>query len=85
VHHDSLRPVVPNDPRAAHVGSSVAPATPPRTTCSGGALSAPALNSGILKMLRGIFATCRRTDQRLNMMDQHLQIVRRNQEIIHSQ
>jgi hypothetical protein len=34
---------------------------------------------------RGIFATCRCTDQRLDVMDQRLQIVRRNQEIIHSQ
>jgi hypothetical protein len=36
-------------------------------------------------MLRDIFATCRRTDQRLDMIDQRLQIVRHNQEIIHSQ
>jgi hypothetical protein len=36
-------------------------------------------------MLWGIFATCRRTDQRLYVVDQCLQIVRRNQEIIHSQ
>jgi hypothetical protein len=36
-------------------------------------------------MLRGIFAICRCTDQRLDMMDHRLQIVRRNQEIIHSQ
>jgi hypothetical protein len=86
VRHDSLRPVVPKDPRASHVGSSAAStAAPSRTTHSGGAPSAPATNSGILKMLRGIFATCRRTDQRLDVMDQCLQIVLRNQEIIHSQ
>jgi hypothetical protein len=36
-------------------------------------------------MLQGIFATCRRTDQRLDVIDQRLQIVQRNQEIIHSQ
>jgi hypothetical protein len=36
-------------------------------------------------MLRGIFATCQRTDQHLDVMDQRLQIVRHNQEIIHSQ
>jgi hypothetical protein len=36
-------------------------------------------------MLRGIFATCRRTDHRLDVMDQRLQIVRHNQEIIHNQ
>jgi hypothetical protein len=80
--HDSLRPAVPNDPRASRAGSS---ATPSRTTRSGGAPSTPATNSSILKMLRGIFATCRCTDQRLDVMDQRLQIVRRNQEIIHSQ
>jgi hypothetical protein len=86
VRHDSLRPAMPKDPRASHAGSSAAPtATPSRTTCSGCAPSAPATNSGILNMLRGIFATCRRIDQCLDVMDQRLQIVRRNQEIIHSQ
>jgi hypothetical protein len=84
--HDSLRPAVPKDPRASHTGSSAAPAAgPSRTIHSGGAPSTPAPNSGILKMLWGIFATCRCTDQRLDVMEQHLQIVRRNQEIIHSQ
>jgi hypothetical protein len=47
--------------------------------------SAPTTNSGILKMLWCIFATYRRTDQRLDVMDQCLQIVQRNKEIIHSQ
>jgi hypothetical protein len=36
-------------------------------------------------MLRGIFATCQRNVQRLDVMIQCLQIVRCNQEIIHSQ
>jgi hypothetical protein len=63
VHHDSLRPAMPKDPRASRVSSSVAPTTAPsRTTRSSGAPSAPAPNFGILKMLQGIFATCRRTD-----------------------
>jgi hypothetical protein len=63
VHHDSLCLAVPKDPRASHAGSSAAlAATPFYTTRSGGAPSAPAPNSGILKMLWGIFATCRRTD-----------------------
>jgi hypothetical protein len=53
--HDSLCPTMPKDSRASRAGSSAAPA---RTTHSGGAPSAPVLNSGILKMLRGIFATC---------------------------
>jgi hypothetical protein len=77
VRHDSLHPAVPKDPRASRAGSSVAP-TPSRTTQSGGAPSAPATNFGILKMLWGIFATCRCTDQCLDVMDQCLQIVRRN-------
>jgi hypothetical protein len=84
--HDSLRPAVPKDPRASRAGYSVAPtAAPSHATCSGGAPSAPATNSDILKMLRGIFATYRRTDQHLDVMDQRLQIVWCNQEIIHSQ
>jgi hypothetical protein len=79
VRHDSLCPTVPKDPRASRASSSAAaPAAPSRTTHSGGAPSAPAPNSGILKMLRGIFATCLCTDQRLDVMDQCLQIVRRN-------
>jgi hypothetical protein len=82
VRHDSLHPTVPKDPRASRAGSSAAPA---HTTRSGGAPSAPTTNSGILKMLWGIFAICRRIDQRLDVMDHRLQIVRRNQEIIHSQ
>jgi hypothetical protein len=75
VHHDSLQPAVPKDLRASHASSSAAPS---RTT-------APGPNLGILKMLRGIFATCQCTDQYLDVMHQRLQIVRRNQEIIHSQ
>jgi hypothetical protein len=72
VPHDSLHPVVPKDPRASHAGSFAAPS---RTTRSGGAPSTPATNSGILKMLWGIFATCWCIDQRLDVMDQRLQIV----------
>jgi hypothetical protein len=86
VRHDSLRPTVPKDSRASHADSFVAPAAAPsRTTRSGGAPSAPAPNSGILKMLQDIFVTCRHTDYSLDVMDQLLWIVRRNQEIIHSQ
>jgi hypothetical protein len=33
----------------------------------------------------GIFAMCRRTDQRLDVIEQRMEIVRSNQEIIHSQ
>jgi hypothetical protein len=84
--HDSLCHVVPKDPRASHAGSSAVAATAPsRINHNGGAPSAPTTNSGILKMLQGIFAPCRCTDQRLDVVDHHLQIVRHNQEIIHSQ
>jgi hypothetical protein len=84
--HDSLHPAVPKDLRASHAGSSSAPAAAPsRTTHSGGAPSTPATNSSILKMLWGIFATYQCTDQHLDVMDQRLQIVRHNQESIHSQ
>jgi hypothetical protein len=86
VRHDSLRSAMPKDPRDSHAGSSATlAAAPSRTTRSSGAPSTPAPNSSILKMLWGIFATCRRTDQRLDVMDQRLQIVWCNQEIIHSQ
>jgi hypothetical protein len=73
VRHDPLGPAVPRDPRASHASFSTAPvAAPSRTTRSGGDPSAPATNSGILKMLCGIFATCRCTDQCLDVMDQCL-------------
>jgi hypothetical protein len=47
VRHDSLRPAVPKDLRASCAGSSAAPS---HTTCSGGAPSAHAPNSSILKI-----------------------------------
>jgi hypothetical protein len=72
VRHDSLHPAVPKDPRAHRAGSSTAAATPSRTTRSGGASSAPSTNSDILNMLQGIFVTCWRTDQCLDVIDQHL-------------
>jgi hypothetical protein len=80
--HDSLCPTVPKDLRASRAGSFAAPSC---TTHSGGASFGTAPNSSILKMLWGIFATCWRIDQCLDVMDQCLQIVWRNQEIIHSQ
>jgi hypothetical protein len=68
--HDSLCPAVPKDPRASRAGSSATPAAAPsHTTRSDGAPSAPTTNSDILKMLWSIFATCWRTDQRLDVMD----------------
>jgi hypothetical protein len=70
VRHDSLCPTMPKDPRASRASSSAA--TPSHTIRSGDAPSTPATNSGILKILQGIFATCRCTDQHLDMMDQCL-------------
>jgi hypothetical protein len=39
----------------------------------------------MLKMFRGIFTMCRRTNQCLDFIEQRMKIVHRNQEIIHSQ
>jgi hypothetical protein len=70
VRHDSLHPAVPKDPKASHAGSSTAlAAAPSHTTRSGGAPSTPATYSSIMKMLQGIFATCRCTNQHLDVMD----------------
>jgi hypothetical protein len=85
VAHEPLRPALPKDPRAPHAGSSTPAAAPSHSTRSGGASSAPSLNSDILKMLWGILGTCWRTDQLIDVMEQCLQIVWRNQEISHSQ
>jgi BRCT domain type II-containing protein len=54
--HDSHCPAVPNDPRPSRASSSTVAASSSHTTHSGGAPSAPSPNSGILKMLWGIFA-----------------------------
>jgi hypothetical protein len=38
----------------------------------------------MLKMFWGIFAMCRHSDRRLDVFEQRMEIVHRNQEIIHS-
>jgi hypothetical protein len=81
--HDPLRLVVPKDLRTSHASASAFAA--PRTTHSGGASFTSSTNNGFLKMFRGIFMMCWRMNQRLDVMEQRLQIVRCNQEIIHSQ
>jgi hypothetical protein len=58
VAHEPFRPVVPKDPRAPRAGPSTPTATPSCTTRSGGASSAPSVNSNILKMFWGTFASC---------------------------
>jgi hypothetical protein len=85
VAHEPLRPAVPKDPRAPRASSSAPAVAPSRSTCSGGASSTSSTNTGFLKMFRGIFAMCHCTDQHMDVMEQRLQIHRRNQEIIHSQ
>jgi hypothetical protein len=49
--HDSLCPAMLKDPRASRAGYSATPAAPSHITHSGGALSTPTTNFGILKML----------------------------------
>jgi hypothetical protein len=62
VAHEPLHPAVPKDPRAPCASSSASTTSPSCTTQSGGASSAPSVNSGILKMFWGIFAMCRCTN-----------------------
>jgi hypothetical protein len=81
--HDRLRPAVPKDLRTSRASASASAA--PCTTRNGGASSTSRTNSGFLKMFIVISVMCRRTDQCLDVMEQCLQIVRRNQEIIHIQ
>jgi hypothetical protein len=80
--HEPLRPAVPKPPIHHHI-SPPPDVAPTRTTCDGGASSSS--NSGFLKMFWGIFAMCHRTDRRLDVMDHHIDILCRNQEIIHNQ
>jgi hypothetical protein len=62
-------------PRASYSAPVVAPS---HTTRSGDASFASSSNTEFLKMFRGIFAMCCRTYQRMDVMEQHLQIVRCN-------
>jgi hypothetical protein len=85
VAHEPLHPAVPKD-LMTHRASSSAPAmAPSHTTHSGGASSTSSSNTDFLKMFRGIFAMCHCIDLCMDVMEQRLQFVRRNQEIIHSQ
>jgi hypothetical protein len=85
VTHEPLCSTVPKDPRTSHTASSSLVVAPSRTTRSGGASSSSSTNFGILKMFQGIFAICRHTNQHVEVMEQRIQIIRCNQEIIHSQ
>jgi hypothetical protein len=81
--YDPLHPAVPKDPRTSCASASASAS--PRTTHNGGASSTSSTNNDLLKMFGGIFAMCWRTDQWLDIMEQRLEILRDNQEIIHSQ
>jgi hypothetical protein len=83
VAHELLHPAVPKDPRT-HCTSSPPPAVAPTHTTRGGGASSSSSNSDFLKMFWGIFAMCCRTNQHFDVIEQRMEIVRRNQEIIHS-
>jgi hypothetical protein len=69
VAHDPLHPVVPKDPRTHHTSSPPLAVAPTHTTHSGGGSSSSSSNSAFLKMFWGIFAMCRRIDQRLDVIE----------------
>jgi hypothetical protein len=81
--HEPIRPAVPKDPRIDRSSSPPPAVAPTRTTHSGGASSSSSY-SGFLKIFWGIFTMCHRTDQRLDVKEQHMEIVCHNQEIIDS-
>jgi hypothetical protein len=83
--HEPLRPTIHKDPRTHRTSSPSLVVAPTWTTHSGGASSSSSSNSGSMKMFRSIFTMCCRIDQRLDVIEQSTEIVRRNQEIIHSQ
>jgi hypothetical protein len=83
VAHEPLRPALPKVP--AHRHTSPPPdVAPSHATRSSGA-SFSSTNSDFLKKVQGIFAMCRRTDQCMDVLDHRIDILHRNQEIIHSQ
>jgi hypothetical protein len=83
VAHEPLHTTVLKPPVRHHTSPplDVAPA---RTTHSGGA-SSPSSNSSFLKIFRGIFAMCRCTYQCMDVIEHCINILYRNQEIIHNQ
>jgi hypothetical protein len=85
VAHEPLRPIVPKDPRTYHTSSPPPAVAPTRTTHSGGVSSSSSSNSGFLKMFWGIFVMYHHTDQHMDVIEQRMENVHRNQEIIHSQ
>jgi hypothetical protein len=84
VAQDPLRPAVPKVPVRRHISPPPDVASS-RATHDGGASSSSSANSGFLKMFWGIFAMCHHIEQRMDVMDRCIDILHRNQEIIHSQ
>jgi hypothetical protein len=72
VAHEPLRPAVPKDPRTHHASSSSPAVTHSRTTRNSGVSSASSSNFGFLKMFKAIFTMCRCTNQRMDVIEQHL-------------
>jgi hypothetical protein len=80
-----LHPTVSKDLRSRRTSSPPPTVALTRTTHSDGVPSSSISNSDFLKMFRGIFAMCHHTDQHMDVMEQHVEIIRCNHEIIHSQ
>jgi hypothetical protein len=80
--HEPLRPVVSKGPAHRHI--SPQDVAPTHTAHSGRASNSSSSNSNFLKMFQGIFSMCRRTDQHIDVMDRRIDILQRNQKIIHS-
>jgi hypothetical protein len=83
VAHEPLHPAIPKGPARCHT-SPPPDVAPTRTTRRGGASSSSS-NFGFLKMFWGSFAMCRCTDQCMDVMEHRMDIIHRNQEILHSQ
>jgi hypothetical protein len=69
VAHEPLCPTVPKDPRTQCTASPPPAMTPSHTTRSGGASSSSSANSSFLKIFRGIFAMCHRTEQHTDVTE----------------
>jgi hypothetical protein len=83
--HEPLHPVVLKGLAHRHI-SPPPDVAPTHTTHHGGASSSSSSSiSNFLKMFRGIFAMCHRTDQCMDVIERYLNIVHCNQGIIHSQ
>jgi hypothetical protein len=83
VAHEPLRSALPK--ALVHRHTSPPPDVAlSHTTRSGGA-SSSSTNFGFFKMFQGIFTMCCHIDQCMVVMDRRIDILRRNQKIIHSQ